>query len=105
MSRAPQFILSGNSQSGDIEVNQVDAVIVPATACGGSGLLQFAQTPAQIIAVQANHTRLQVSSESLGIEAVSVPSYLEAIGWLVAQRAGLNPSALSTNLGTLRPLN
>jgi Protein of unknown function (DUF3326) len=114
LSRAPQFVVGGRSAlpsrresplSRDaISRDDVDAVIIPATACGGSGLLHFSQTPAQIITVSENQTTMRVTAESLGIKATQVTSYLEALGVLVAQRAGIDPQMLKSGDSRLRPL-
>lgn len=53
----------------------VDAVIVPADACGGDGTLAFARgvrgrKPPLIIAVGENETVLGDTPEKMGIEAV-----------------------------------
>ncbi|HBY76881.1 MAG TPA: hypothetical protein DEG47_07725, partial [Cyanobacteria bacterium UBA11148] len=37
--------------AGSIWAQDVDAVIIPATACGGSAILSFSQSQTQIIAV------------------------------------------------------
>jgi Protein of unknown function (DUF3326) len=99
LSRAPQFSQSG----GDLWANQVDAVVVPASACGGSAVLSLSQS-AQIITVQENLTRLDVTAKALGMETIAVRSYLEAIGVLVAQRAGISAAALGAAVGRLRSL-
>ena len=107
LSRAPQFVVDRqNAQSllGDIWASEVDAVVVPATACGGSALLSFSQLQTQIIAVEENQTSMQVPPEHLGIKAMRVHSYLEAIGFLVAHRAGISAEALSPSLPSLHCL-
>lgn len=106
LSRAPQFItqVANHSQPGDMWAEQVDAVVVPATACGSSAVLSLSQTRVQIIAVQENQTQMQVSPEPLGIEAMQVHSYLEALGVLVAHKAGINPATLSLGLSSLHCL-
>jgi Protein of unknown function (DUF3326) len=96
LSRAPQFVLGGRLRATDLGVGQVDALIVPASACGGSAVLSLSQTRTQIIAVTDNSTRMQVTPAALGISAITVSSYLEAIGSLAAHRAGLDPQALRT---------
>lgn len=101
LSRAPQF--QELAQPGDLWCDAVDAVVVPATACGSSALLHLSQSNARIIAVSGNQTQMQVPPESLGIQAVQVHSYLEALGVLVADRAGIDSAALST-LAPLRSL-
>ena len=100
LSRAPQFIVSSDKpQPGDIWADQVDAIVIPATAAGGSAVLSFSQIQtAQIIAVRENTTKLQVTPEDLGIKAHLVNSYLEALGLLVARRAGISPAALSPSV-------
>ncbi|MFE1745119.1 DUF3326 domain-containing protein [Coleofasciculus sp. H7-2] len=104
LSRAPQFIVEthgGATLPGDVWADRVDAVVVPATACGGSAILSLSQTRSQIIAVEENKTQMQVPPEQLGIKALRVNSYLEALGVLVAHRAGISPGALSPTLSSL----
>ncbi|NEP57994.1 MAG: DUF3326 domain-containing protein [Symploca sp. SIO2G7] len=117
LSRAPQFVVEyctdqntslrniTYSDPVDIWAEAVDAVVVPATACGGSALLNFSQSRAQIIAVEENQTSMQVFPEYLGIKAMRVNSYLEALGFLVAHRAGISVDALSPSLSSLHPLS
>jgi hypothetical protein len=83
----------------------VDAVVIPATACGGSALLSLSQSQAQIIAVGENQTSMQVPPEHLGIKVIRVHSYLEALGVLVAHRAGISADALSPSLPSLHCLS
>ncbi len=94
------------SLPGDIWASDVDAVVIPATACGGSALLSLSsQSQTQIIAVKDNQTSMQVPPEHLGIKAIAVNSYLEALGVLVAHRAGINAQALSPSLSSLHCLS
>lgn len=107
LSRAPQFIvgITGELPSpSDIWVNQVDAAIVPATACGSSALLSLTTRRCQIITVQENQTQIHVPPQPLGIKSIQVNSYLEALGVLVAHKAGINPSALSPQISPLQSL-
>lgn len=103
LSRAPHFIpqFPHQPQVTDIWSDQVDAILVPATACGGSAVLSFAQSGTPLITVQENMTRMQVPAEALGLEAIAASSYLEAIGVLAAHRAGISPAALTTKLAAL----
>lgn len=96
LSRAPQLtkVKDGLASANTIWAQQVDAVVIPATACGGSAVMSFSQTQAQIITVRENKTQMQVSAEKLGIKALEVNSYLEALGVLVAHKAGISPEAL-----------
>ncbi len=108
LSRAPQFIVKETgtfTQTEDIWVNGVDAVIVPATACGGSALLNLSQRQCQILTVEENHTQIQVPPQPLGIKSIQVRSYLEAVGVLVAHKAGINPSALNPTIYPLQSLS
>lgn len=100
LSRAPQIITATQPHlsSPQLWASQVDAVVVPATACGSSAILSLSQTSAKIITVGDNSTEMQVSSEALGIKAVAVNSYLEAVGVLVADRSGIDPKILDPHL-------
>lgn len=106
LSRAPQFAVRSHPevrpQMGDIWSNQIDAVVVPATACGGSAILSLSQTRTRIIAVNENTTVMQVQPEALKIPVVRVNSYLEALGLLVADRAGISPEALKPSFVSLQ---
>ncbi len=109
LSRAPQFVTKTQnftSLPGEIWAEEVDAVVVPATACGGSALLSLSsQLHTQIIAVEDNKTTMQVSPEQVGIKVIRVNSYLEALGVLVAHRAGISAEALSPSLSSLHCLS
>ena len=107
LSRAPQFTVKASDdlpELDDIWANQVDAAIVPATACGSSALLSLSHRRCQIITVQENRTQIQVPPQPLGIKSIQVNSYLEAIGVLVAHKSGINPSALSPTLSSLHSI-
>lgn len=104
LNRAPHFVTEP-SLGSDIWANQVDAVVVPATACGGSALLSLSQLGVQVITVQENQTQMQVPPEPLGIKAIQVNSYLEALGVLVAHKTGVSPAALSPTISSLHCLS
>lgn len=92
LSNAPQFIINTESYqplSTDLWADQVDALIIPDTSCGGSALLSLSQNQCQIITVTENKTLLQVSAPMLKIPSLQVNSYLEAVGLLVAHKAGI----------------
>lgn len=101
LSRAPQFA-TGPTNLG-IWADDVDALVVPASACGGSATLSLGQQGTTIVAVQ-NKTRMRVTPEAVGLAAISVESYAEAIGVLVALGAGLDPASLQPHISPLRPL-
>ncbi|MFP4099466.1 DUF3326 domain-containing protein [Coleofasciculus sp.] len=104
LSRAPQFQVTPH-QPGAIWAEDVDAVVIPANACGGSALLSLSQLRTQIIAVEDNQTSMQVPPEPLAIKAVRVHSYLEALGMLVSHRAGISADALSPSVSSMRSLS
>ncbi len=90
LSRAPQYITAMQPQQG-IWSDEVDAVIVPESACGGSGLISLARSSrAKIITVLENQTRMAVTPKQVRIEAIAVRSYLEAIGVITVDRAGMS---------------
>ena len=102
LSRAPRYC--SQLASTNISSQSVGYVVTPASACGGSALLSFAELGATIIAVEENHTQMKVFPEALGIKAVRVKSYLEAVGVIVAQKAGLALEVLSSDLSRLNRL-
>ncbi|MBD2681353.1 MULTISPECIES: DUF3326 domain-containing protein [Nostoc] len=107
LSRAPQFIVERKAialEQEDIWADRVDAAIVPANACGSSALLSLSQTPCQIITVEENKTVIKVPPQPLGIKSIQVNSYLEAVGVLVAHKAGIDPYVLRPKLSSLQPV-
>ncbi|EDZ95461.1 MAG: DUF3326 domain-containing protein [Limnospira sp. PMC 1291.21] len=105
LSRAPQYVQSRLTAPDSIWANQVDAVVVPETACGGSAILSFANSAKLMITVAENRTTMATPPEAIGIKTVPVKSYLEAIGVLVTWRQGVNHQALRPNLTTLNRLH
>ena len=107
LSRAPQFVTSPSSQSpqqGDLWADQVDAILVPASACGGSAVLSLSRTKTLVIAVADNTTTLNVPLTALGGQPIKVASYLEAVGIMAAHQAGVHPQALTSRVPHLSPL-
>jgi hypothetical protein len=102
LSRAPQLVQARST--GDLWADQVDALVIPETACGGSAVLSLAQTQTRIIAVRENQTKMQVPPQALGIRATQVESYWDAIGVMVCDQAGLDPYNLRPQIGHLRQL-
>jgi hypothetical protein len=105
LSRAPQFITEKKNRSETIWADTVDAVVIPATACGSSAILSFSNYKSKIIAVTENSSQMEVPPEVLGIKAIRVNSYLEALGVLVTHRAGINLEALRPSLSSLHCLS
>jgi Protein of unknown function (DUF3326) len=102
LSKAPTFTTNYQANPGVIWGASVDAVIVPASACGGSALLSFAASKTKIITVAENHTRMSVYPADLGISAISVNSYLEAIGVVTVDRAGMSLDSFTANIDPLQ---
>ncbi len=115
LSRAPQFIATPQSSQnrGDayaaIQLRQgiwndeVDAVIIPESACGGSGLISFARSSrAKIITVAENQTRMAVTPKELKIRSIAVRSYLEAIGVITVDRAGMSLDSFRPQIDRLK---
>ena len=103
LSQAPQLIRD-RGQYPDVWRDQIDAVIVPETACGSRTLLSLSQTQAQIITVADNTTTMKTTAASLGIAHTPVQSYLEAIGVLAAIKAGVNFTALHPIIPSIQSL-
>ncbi|MBW4418021.1 MAG: DUF3326 domain-containing protein [Myxacorys californica WJT36-NPBG1] len=103
LSRAPQFV-TGNPDRHDIWANQIDAIVVPESACGGSAVISLNGSHTRIIAVRENLTKMQVPPKALGINATIVNSYLEAIGVMICDRAGVNLGALASTISPLAAL-
>ena len=104
LSQAPQFVSAVRPQPTDIWADQVDAVIIPAEAAGGSGVISLGQRGIKLIAVGQNQTAMQVPPAALGLEAIQVNSYLEAAGLLLADRAGIDPAALQPAIAPIQAL-
>lgn len=101
LSKAPQYsIKNSESEHGCILASDVDSVILPIDACGGPGALAFARSKANkplIIVVEENETVLDDTPDKVGIEAIKVSNYWEAIGVIAAHKAGVNPESLRRN--------
>jgi len=104
LARAPQLV-NPPYLSSDLIAEEVDAAVIPADAAGGSAILSLSQSSVPIIAVDDNHTTMEVPPESLGLKTIRVQSYVEALGVLVAQRSGINPDALRRPVSSLFRLN
>ena len=105
LSRAPQFVTKYKASPDLIWGDRVDAVVIPETACGGSAVLSLSNSDTMIITVKNNTTQMQVTPEALGIKSIGVHSYLEALGVLVARRAGISIAPFHPSLSSLRCLS
>jgi hypothetical protein len=94
LSRAPRLVTAGDrAPAATLWGDAVQAVVVPASACGSPALLHWGDR-ATILTVADNTTVLDVRAADLGIPHLPVTSYLEAAGAIAALRAGLDPLAL-----------
>jgi hypothetical protein len=100
LSKAPQFTTNQNYQT--IWAKEIDALVIPANAGGGSAILSFSGLKTKIIAVEDNQTAIQVPPEALGVEVIRVQSYLEALGVLVAHRTGISIECLNPKLSSIK---
>ncbi|MGD1853376.1 MAG: DUF3326 domain-containing protein [Leptolyngbyaceae cyanobacterium] len=103
LSKAPQF--SSAPQPHSISAGEVDTLVVPASTLGGSAVLSLSHSQTRIIAVQDNTSALAVDAAALDLKVMPVRSYLEAVGAIAAQRAGIAPAALSPNISPLPSLS
>ena len=105
LSRAPRLhTQNGAAPSHHLHTTNVNMVITPASACGGSALLHWAAQGKTIVAVEENTTTLSVFPEPLGISVIRVPSYLEAIGYIISDRAGVDAQRLRAGGSGLKEL-
>jgi hypothetical protein len=85
-----------------VGINDVIAVIAPATALGSLPVLAAAQRGTPVIAVAANTTLLDVTASGLRLpNVVEVGSYLEAAGAVLAIRRGLSLESVGRPLASL----
>ncbi|KAL8161266.1 hypothetical protein V2J09_012755 [Rumex salicifolius] len=99
LSNAPQYSLN-SSERRCISASDVDSVILPRDACGGSGALSFARSKIKkplIITVEENETVLDDTPDKFNMEVVKVANYWEAIGVVAAHKAGIDPNSLRRN--------
>lgn len=102
LSRAPQFVIDRDRREpGDLTAAAVDAIVVPADACGGGAVLSLPPATRRIV-VTGNPTQMRVPPDALGLAATPVRSYLEALGAIAAHRAGLDPKVFQTPPSPLR---
>eukprot|EP00967_Tisochrysis_lutea_P070377 scaffold92812_cov30-Tisochrysis_lutea.AAC.2 len=97
---------SERPQADDIWREDLDALIVPANACGGAAVLALLESRTLIVAVEENTCEMDVPPEAVGAPGriVRVRSYMEAIGLLAAHRAGVNPACLTSKVAPMSDL-
>lgn len=86
-----------------ISMNNLLALVVPASSLGGIACLCAQENNIPIIAVEDNRTILDVSRSKTGLENVlEARSYAEATGLLLALKKGLQVGSLTRPLAALR---
>ena len=101
LSRAPDLRPEPTSGSGLLHGAELGAVVAPAGALGGEAVLACAERGVPLIAVAANPCLLAVDGAALGLETLTVASYAEAAGLVLALREGIDPAALARPLAPL----
>ncbi|NEP50815.1 MAG: DUF3326 domain-containing protein [Moorea sp. SIO3C2] len=105
LQKAPQIKVQPNNRIADIiNINNVLAVVIPATCLGGVPILQAQKYQIPVIAVRENHTILDVSQSKIQLNnVIEVNSYAEAAGIILAIKNGIHLESLSRPLVTLKP--
>ncbi|CAM9784634.1 unnamed protein product [Scytosiphon promiscuus] len=111
--RAPSLITSReHPRAGEaLWADAVDAVVAPASAFGGAGVLSLAdQATTLLVAVEDNATVMDARAGALlggtsgSDRCVTVSSYLEAVGVLACHKAGVNPACLTPDVPAIREM-
>ena len=111
----PNVAASQEACGDDIWASNVKAVVVPASACGGSAVLSLSRRNVLLVVVEENETTMKATPEVLGFPlrplgggdgctVLRVRSYLEAAGVLAAHRAGIMPAALTASSSPVKRL-
>ena len=88
-----------------LTLNNVAAVVCPATCLGGIPMLAAELSNIPIIAVRENKTILEVDNAVMRMRnVVEVASYMEAAGAVAALREGISLESLRRPLRVTRPL-
>src|SRR5919197_561264 len=86
-----------------LTLNNVAAVVLPASCLGGVPALAAELSSIPLIAVRENDTVLNASNEVMGMQnVIEVESYLEAAGVLTALRSGIALESLRRPIGEAR---
>jgi Protein of unknown function (DUF3326) len=98
LARAPRLVALERLEQvapHQISLNNVGAVVIPASCLGGIPALAAEFSDIPLIAVEDNHTLLDVGNDKMRMpNVVSVKSYLEAAGIVLALRHGISLESL-----------
>lgn len=105
LQKAPQIKVKPKNRIADIiNINNVLAVVIPATCLGGVPILQAEKYNIPVIAVRENNTILDVSQSKIKLNnVIEAHSYAEAAGLILALKNGIHLESLSRPLLTLQP--
>lgn len=103
--RAPQLAVTPGTRIADIlNLNNLLAVVAPASSLGGIPMFYAQRHHIPLIAVRSNHTVLDITPERLMLpNVIPAHSYAEAAGLILALKRGLSIPSISRPLPTLRP--
>ncbi|HEX8145223.1 MAG TPA: DUF3326 domain-containing protein [Pyrinomonadaceae bacterium] len=102
--RAPQIGAKPNRRIRDaVNINNLLAVVTPASCLGGVPAIYAHKYGIPIIAVQENRTVLDVTQQKIGLSNVlEVRNYAEATGVLMALRKGVSLESIARPFKTFR---
>lgn len=105
--RAPQISPRSSCRVTDVlNINNVLAVVAPATALGGIPTLHAQRYGIPVVAVAGNRTVLNVTRSEINMGGViEVANYAEAAGVILALKQGISLEAVARPLRTLRYLS
>ncbi|MEP7052021.1 MAG: DUF3326 domain-containing protein [Pseudomonadota bacterium] len=99
---APQFASARTRCADAINLNNVVAVVAPASALGGVPMLCAEQRGIPIIAVRDNRTILDVTAARLGLSnVIEASSYAEAAGLVLALTRGISLASIRRPLSSV----
>jgi hypothetical protein len=106
LARAPQPVVLRSLDEppgGVLTLNNVGAIVLPASCLGGVPALAAEFSGLPLIAVKENRTILDVTNARMRMSnVIEVSSYLEAAGVVLALREGISLESLRRPLGPIR---
>jgi hypothetical protein len=89
---APKLIKINEKKDSDIIIDDLKALIMPWNSMGGIPVFCALKRNIPVIGIEENKTVLNVTPEVLGLKnpVISLKSYFEAAGYLLALRNGIN---------------
>jgi hypothetical protein len=103
LSRAPRLVALPAPDADLVTVDNVGAIIMPASCLGGLPAMAAELSDIPVIAVRENRTVLDVTNEHMQFgNVIEVESYLEAAGVLLALRHGIALPSLRRPIGGAR---